>query len=308
MNQYADQLMPFPVEDDRQNLQGQEKDLVEAPITNAFTVDVEDYFQVTAFERDIRRDDWDNFPSRVVPNTQRLLELLAAQDVRGTFFVLGWVASRYPDLIQDIHAAGHEIASHSYWHRLVYQQTPDEFREDLRASKQILEDLIGQPVTMYRAPSFSITRRSLWALEILVEEGFTVDSSIFPIRHDRYGIHDAKTSLHQIDTPSGPLWEFPPSVVRMGRLNLPVSGGGYFRLYPFALSASCLRRINQSHRAPFMFYVHPWEIDPRQPRLRVGSFSSRARHYVGLTRTHSRLDALLSAFPFGTMREVIDKA
>ena len=274
-------------------------------IANAFTVDVEDYFQVTAFERHISRERWHEIECRVVGNTRRLLELLDQRNVKGTFFVLGWVAEHYPDLIREIHSHGHEIGSHSYWHRLVYELTPDLFRQDLRASKQVLEDLIGQPVTSYRAPSFSITRRSLWALEILVEEGFTVDSSIFPIRHDRYGIHDSRPWLHRIETPSGPIWEFPPSVVRVGRINLPVSGGGYFRLYPYALTAGCLRRINRHHGAPFMFYVHPWEIDPRQPRLRVGSYASRARHYVGLTRTHSRLDALLKTFPFGTMREAV---
>ena len=308
MNQQPDQLAPLSVRDDCHDRQPEGETLVVPRIANAFSVDVEDYFQVTAFERDIPRSQWASFPSRVVQNTRRLLELLARHQVHGTFFVLGWTAERFPQLIHDIHAAGHEIGSHSYWHRLIYEQTPDEFRDDLRRSREVLTDIIGQKVNCFRAPTFSITRKSWWALEILVEEGFTVDSSIFPVRHDRYGVPDAEPGIHEITTPSGSITEFPPSTLRRLGRNLPVAGGGYFRLYPFALSAACLRRINRHNRAPFMFYVHPWEIDPRQPRLRVSSFSSRARHYVGLARTHSRLDDLLGAFPFGTMQQAIEYA
>ncbi|MCD4726621.1 MAG: polysaccharide deacetylase family protein, partial [Pirellulales bacterium] len=193
---------------------------------NVFTVDVEDYFQVSAFEKHVRRDQWDQWESRVVSNTHHILQLLDRHHVRATFFVLGWVAQRHPRLVREIHACGHEIGSHGYWHRLVYQQTPEEFRTDLRRSRDALQETLGRPVTAYRAASFSITRQSLWALEILVEEGFLVDSSVFPIRHDRYGIPGAEPGPHRLETPAGSLWEFPPSVARLAGMNLPVGGGG----------------------------------------------------------------------------------
>jgi len=197
-------------------------------LVNAFTVDVEDYYQVSAFETDIDRDHWGRYESRVARNTHRMLELLDRYHVKATFFVLGWVADRDPGLVRDIHEAGHEVGSHSYWHRLVYGQSPQQFREDLRRSVEAIEAAIGQPVTAYRAPSFSITNQSLWAREILAEEGFLVDSSVYPIHHHRYGIPDAKPGIHRTVTPAGSLWEFPPSVVRCKRVNLPVGGGGYF--------------------------------------------------------------------------------
>lgn len=275
-----------------------------ADFVNAFTVDVEDYFQVSAFEKYIRRDEWDSFPSRVVANTQRMLRLLDRFQVRATFFVLGWVASRYPQLVEDIHRAGHEIGSHSFWHRLVYDQTPNEFREDLCASRDVLEQIVGGPVTAYRAPSFSITKRSLWALEILVEEGFSIDSSIFPVYHDRYGIPDAEPHFHRIQTRAGPLWEAPPSVARLAGLNVPL-GGGYFRLYPWYLTRWCLRRINRQARQPFMFYVHPWEIDPQQPRVPVRSYRSRSRHYLNLHKTEPRLENLLRSFCMSTITDAL---
>jgi polysaccharide deacetylase family protein (PEP-CTERM system associated) len=228
---------------------------------NAFTIDVEDYFQVTAFERHIGREAWAGFESRVALGTYRLLDLLARHNTLATFYVLGWVAERFPELVRDIQSAGHEIGSHSYWHRLVYELSPDEFRDDLVLSLRAIEDATGQTVTNYRAPSFSITRRSLWALDILAEHGIACDSSIFPIHHDRYGIPNARPHIHRFDTASGSLWEFPPSVSRVGRVNLPVSGGGYFRLYPLSFTVSCLRQINRAGR-PFMFYIHPWELDP----------------------------------------------
>lgn len=274
---------------------------------NAFTVDVEDYFQVTAFERDIPRSQWPDFPSRVVQNTGRLLELFDRHQVQGTFFVLGWVAERFPQLVREIHAAGHEIGSHSYWHRLIYEQTPDEFRDDLRRSRDVLTDIIGEKITCYRAPTFSITRKSWWALEILVEEGFTVDSSIFPIRHDRYGVPDAEPGLHEINTPSGTIIEFPPSTLRKFGRNLPVAGGGYFRLMPLSWSLRCVRSINEKSRRPFMFYTHPWEIDADQPRLSVGTRLSRFRHRVNLARTQPRLNKLLANFKFGRMDAAIQQ-
>ena len=274
---------------------------------NALTVDVEDYFQVTAFERHIDRRDWDGFPSRVVANTRKLLRLLELNDAPATFFVLGWVAHRFPHLVREIHRAGHEIGSHSYWHRLIYELTPDEFRADLRQSKAVIEDIIGEPVTAFRAPSFSITQKSLWALDVLASEGFMCDSSIYPVYHDRYGIPNAERRPHQIDTPSGPLREFPPSVVRIGRMNLPVSGGGYFRLYPLAWTVRSLKRVNR-HQQPFMFYIHPWELDPEQPRLGLGSRLSRTRHYVNLASTEQKLERLLHRFRFGRMSDVLSTA
>jgi len=274
-------------------------------ILNAFTVDVEDYFQVSAFEKYIARDQWDRWESRVVANTHRVLQLLDRNDVKATFFVLGWVGERHPQLVRDIHACGHEIGAHGYWHRLIYQQTPAEFRADLRRSREVLEDTIGERVTAHRAASFSITKQSLWALEILVEEGFLVDSSIFPIRHDRYGIPGAKRYPHQLKTPSGHLWEFPPSVIRLAGLNLPVGGGGYFRLYPLRLTMRCLAGINRTTVQPFMFYVHPWEIDPEQPQIRAASRTSRFRHYVNLGRNERKLDRLLRHFRFGRLCDVV---
>jgi polysaccharide deacetylase family protein (PEP-CTERM system associated) len=275
---------------------------------NALTIDVEDYFQVSGFERQVDRRDWDRYESRVVPNTYRLLKLLDEQRTHATFFVLGWVAERFPDLVRAIHRAGHEIGSHSYWHRLLYQLTPDEFRADLVRSRNVLEQIIGERVTAYRAPSFSVTKDSLWALEILAEQGFISDSSIYPIYHDRYGIPDAQPALHRITTKAGALWELPASVLRVGRMNLPISGGGYFRLYPLPLTIRALRSVNDRLRRPFVFYTHPWEIDPAQPRLQGGSWLARRRHYVNLHSTERKLRRLLMTFQFGCLRDVITLA
>jgi polysaccharide deacetylase family protein (PEP-CTERM system associated) len=274
-------------------------------VLNAFTVDVEDYFQVTSFEGVVSRADWNRHESRVVGSTRRILDLLARHNVRGTFFVLGWVAERYSSLVREIKDGGHELACHSYWHRLVYQQTNGEFRDDLRRAKAAIEDAAGCAVTAYRAPSFSITRKSLWALEVLLEEGFTVDSSLFPTRHDRYGIPDAPEHIHAIETPAGSISEFPMTVQRFGRLTLPVGGGGYFRLYPYSLTRRLLRRTNVAGQRPFVFYVHPWEVDVDQPRIRTGSRLSRFRHYVNLASTEAKLDRLLSDFRFGRMCDVL---
>jgi len=274
-------------------------------ILNAFTVDVEDYFQVSGFERIIHRRDWDRYDGRVVGNTQRMLALLDRHGVRATFFILGWVARRYPQLVAEIHAAGHEIGSHGHWHRLIYALKPDEFRDDLRQSREAIERVTGKRVTAFRAASFSITKQSRWALEILVEEGFQVDSSVFPIRHDRYGIPGAEPRLHRLETPAGPIWEFPPSVSRFMRLGVPM-GGGYFRLFPLAWSAYCLDRINRIERQPFMFYVHPWELDPAQPRIEAASRLARFRHYVNLSKNEAKLDRLLGRFRFGRICDVVD--
>lgn len=271
---------------------------------NAFTVDVEDYYHVSAFERVVSRDNWPQYPSRVEANTDRLLELLARHNVAGTFFVLGWVAERFPRLVRHIADAGHELASHSYWHRLVYSLTPDEFRADLRRSTAAIEDAAGARVTSYRAPSFSITGESLWALDVLAAEGFECDSSVFPIRHDRYGIPGAERFPHRRATSQGQIWEFPAATVRLAGTTMPTAGGGYFRLYPWELTRRMLASINGRGR-PFMFYTHPWEIDPEQPRIAGIDWRSRFRHYTNLATTEPKLERLLATFRFGRMRDVI---
>ena len=272
---------------------------------NALTIDVEDYFQVSAFEHLIDRRDWPGYANRVGDSTRCLLDLLDNHSVKATFFVLGWVAERDPDLVRQIHARGHEVGSHGYWHRLIYEQSPDEFRSDLRRSQKVLSDILGEPVLLYRAPSFSITRNSQWALEILAEEGFLIDSSIFPVIHDRYGMPGSERYLHQIPTPSGTLWEFPPATVALPKWSLPVGGGGYFRLFPFPLISTCLRWVNRTVGQPFVFYIHPWEIDPGQPRLPGVSSLTWLRHSVNINRTEAKLDRLLSSFRFAPLSTVI---
>lgn len=274
---------------------------------NALTVDVEDFYQVSAFERHIPRGQWLEYPQRVAASTRTILEIMAETGTRGTFFILGWIAAQYPELVREIVAAGHEIGLHSNLHRLIYEMSPDEFREDLRTGKAILEDAAGLAVDMYRAPSFSITRQSLWALDILVEEGIRYDSSIFPILHDRYGIPGGRTDIHTIQTPAGPLYEFPPAVCRLLGKNLPISGGGYFRLYPYRLSRCLLHSVNRKQGRPFVFYIHPWEVDPGQPRLPFGSRATQFRHRVGLGRNAAKFRRLLRDFRFGGMREVMDE-
>ena len=272
-------------------------------LINAMSIDVEDYFQVSGFDAVVSRNDWDHYPSRVVENTRRILRILEEHSVTATFFVLGWVADKFPSLVREIDNAGHEIGTHSFWHRLIYNLTPAEFRDDLRRSKQVLEDIISRPVTTHRAPTFSITRRSLWALNILCEEGIVVDSSIFPTRHDRYGIPNSSREIHPLETPAGTRWEFPMSVAKFLGATIPASGGGYFRLYPYSLTKRLIKQINRSGR-PLMFYLHPWEIDPAQPVVRGSSLMSRFRHRINLGRTESRLRRLLKDFRFGSMGDV----
>lgn len=274
------------------------------PPANAFTVDVEDYFHVTGFADRVSPREWDSYPSRVEVGTHRLLDLLSRHGVRGTFFFLGWVADRNPGLVRNVQDAGHEIASHGYGHQLIYDQTRDEFRRDVRRSKLLLEELTGGPVTAYRAPSFSVVRRSLWALEVLAEEGFEVDSSVFPARHDRYGIADSPTEPHLRETPAGPIWEFPPTVLPLGRMNLPVAGGGYFRLLPTRATVAAFRRVNSTLNRTGMFYIHPWELDPDQPRL-PGRRSARFRHYLNLHSTADKLDRLLGSLRFASVGTVL---
>lgn len=272
-------------------------------VPNALTVDVEDYFHVSALAPSIHRDTWGSRESRVVGNTRKLLDLFEQFGVRGTFFVLGWVAEHHPQLVRDIAAAGHEIACHGFSHRLVYEQSPEEFREEALRSKNLLEDLAGSAVLGYRAASYSIVRNSLWALDTLVELGFAYDSSIFPVRHDRYGIPDAERVPHRIVTPGGrSIVEWPLSTAQLAGFRLPVSGGGYFRLLPYWLTRWGLASINQRELHPFIFYLHPWEIDPAQPRV-AASWLSRFRHYTNLDKCEERLRLLLGEFRFGTARD-----
>lgn len=272
---------------------------------NAMTVDVEDYFHASAFDRVVSRASWDELESRVVPNTQRLLDLFGAQGVRATFFLLGWVAERFPSLVRDIARRGHELASHGHNHQLVYMLTPDQFRDDVRRAKATIEDIAGQRVRGYRAPSFSIVKQSLWALDILIEEGHTYDASIFPIRHDRYGIPDAPRSPHVIQRAAGSIVEFPSSTVRVGDANYPIAGGGYFRLFPYAATQWGISRVNLVDREPVMLYVHPWEVDPDQPRL-PASMTTQLRHHVGLNTTLGKLERVMTDFSFGSVADVLD--
>ena len=274
------------------------------PLLNAMSVDVEEYFHASALARVAPHAHWDALPSRVDPTTRRLLDLFASRHVYATFFVLGWVAERHPELVRDIVAAGHEVASHGYGHEIVYTLSPAAFRQDVRRSKQILEDLVGQPVVGYRAPSFSITRKSLWALDVLLEEGYRYDASIFPVRHDRYGIPDAPRHAYTMSLEAGTLVELPPSTIRVGGQNLAVAGGGYFRLLPYGWTRLGLARLNRREGRPAIFYLHPWEIDTEQPRLAVG-LATRLRHYGNLGRTLGRLDRLLSEFRFGRVSDVL---
>lgn len=269
---------------------------------NALSIDVEEHFQVHAFAPVIRQADWEQHRSRVVANTERILDLLATHQVRATFFILGWVADRHPNLVRAIAAGGHEIGTHGYWHRLVYEQTPDEFAEDLARSITAIKRACSDVALLgYRAPAFSITKASLWALDILREQQLTYDSSIFPLAyHDRYGIPDAQRFAHQHQNG---LWEFPVSTLRLGQKNVPVAGGGYFRLYPLLATRYAIRRLNRERQAT-VIYLHPWEFDPAQPRIAGASFLSRFRHYTNLAKTYQRLKMLLTEFQFAPMREV----
>jgi polysaccharide deacetylase family protein (PEP-CTERM system associated) len=279
-----------------------------APILNAMTVDVEDYFHVAALAKSIDRSSWDQMEYRAEESTRRLLDLFEESDIHAKFFVLGWVARRSPDLVREIARRGHEVASHGMSHKLVYNQTPEEFSRETYESKALLEDIIGMRVLGYRASTYSITRRSLWALDILHEAGFEYDSSIFPIRHDTYGIPDAPQSPSRIATPKGAsIVEFPMSTAPMFGTRIPVSGGGYFRLLPYWLTRSGLAKLNGELNRPFIFYLHPWEVDPEQPRVRT-SLKSRLRHYTNLDRCEARLRRLIGEFRFGRVRDVLTNA
>jgi polysaccharide deacetylase family protein (PEP-CTERM system associated) len=273
-------------------------------VVNAMTIDVEDYFHVSAFDGVVPRVRWTSLECRVERNTDRLLAIFEDRGIKATFFVLGWVAERYPSLVQRITAGGHEIASHGYAHRLVYDLTPAAFRDDVRRSKDLLESAAAAAVHGYRAPSYSITPRSLWALDILIEEGFTYDASIFPIHHDRYGIPVSARHPYRLQRAQGALIEVPGSTVQWGPLNMPTAGGGYFRILPYAWTSWGIQRINRVEKRAAIFYLHPWEIDPDQPRL-PGGFLTRLRHYRNLHCTEERLQRLIGEFEFGPMKSVL---
>ena len=278
------------------------------PIINAFSVDVEDYFHVSAYAGVIERSEWNGLPSRVEANTDKLLSLLDETGVRGTFFILGWVAKHQPGVVRAIADAGHEIACHGLSHDLVYRQTRKKFAAETRQAKALIEDVAGVPVYGYRAASFSITRASLWALDVLAELGFEYDSSIFPVRHDRYGIPAAPRRPFRYQGPDGnSIVEFPMPCVEFGPWRMPVGGGGYFRIYPYSLTRALLKRINQREGQSFMFYSHPWEVDPDQPVFDAGRLSN-LRHRTNLDKFERRLRKLFADFRFAPAREVLQSA
>jgi len=273
-------------------------------MNNVLSVDVEDYFHVAALARTIKVEDWPQISPRVVENTRRLLDLFDRHGVKATHFVLGWVAERFPDLVREIDSRGHEIASHGYSHQLVYDQTPELFFDETARSKEILENILGKEVVGYRAASYSITNKSLWALDILHDLGFKYDSSIFPIRHDRYGIPDAEPLPHKLKTPKGnDIVEFPLTTSNIFGIKVPAAGGGYFRLYPYAFSKYLLSKVQRNNK-PIVFYLHPWEIDHEQPKVKASALST-FRHYNNLHKCEQRLENLLEDFSFATMSEVL---
>jgi polysaccharide deacetylase family protein (PEP-CTERM system associated) len=272
---------------------------------NALTFDVEEYFHAEAFARVLRPEEWPTLESRVTRSTERLLDILDRDRVRATFFVLGWVAERHPSLVREIASLGHEIACHGYGHRMIQHLTRQEFERDVTQAKRALEDTTGRPVLGYRAPTFSIMRETLWSLDVLSEAGFRYDSSIFPVVHDRYGIPDAPRFPHRLKAPNGcEITEFPMSTVELLGRRLPVAGGGYFRLFPYGLTRRAIVRINTREGQPAMVYLHPWEIDPDQPRLPVGPLT-RFRHLVNVGKTEARITRLLSDFSFAPAAEVL---
>jgi polysaccharide deacetylase family protein (PEP-CTERM system associated) len=272
---------------------------------NALTIDVEDYFHVAAFAHHIDPSTWDSYPLRVDKNTNRILDLLGDRQVRATFFVLGWVAERCPDLIKRIDALGHEVGCHGYAHQAIYDGTYEDFEQDLRRAKAVIENIIGRALKSYRAPSFSITSRTMWALGVLAEEGFEYDSSIFPIAHDLYGIPDApRFPYARVLDSEHIIKEFPPSTLRFCGMNFPFGGGGYLRLLPYRLTASAIRRLNEVETQPAMVYLHPWEIDPEQPVI-PAPWPSRFRHYQNLDSTEWKLTRLLEDFSLSPMEQVL---
>lgn len=271
------------------------------PALNAMTVDVEDFFHVSAFDSIITPDQWHEYQPRVDANTRRLLDVFARNDIKSTFFVLGWVAERYPELIKEIHSQGHEIASHGYSHKRAYRQTRDEFVADVSRSKNHLEDLIGDKLIGYRAPSFSIGYDNEWAFEVLAELGFKYSSSTYPVKHDLYGTPDWPRFAYERPEK---IIEIPIPTLKVLGKQVPIGGGGYFRLYPYKLTQKLIKRYLHQEKQPYSFYFHPWEIDAEQPRLKNAPLKSRFRHYINLDKTESKLERLLKDFQWSTMKDV----
>ncbi len=272
---------------------------------NALSFDIEDYYQVEAFKQYIRYEEWPQYPSRVAENTRKIIEILDERQVKATFFILGWVAERFPDMVKRIAADGHEIATHGYAHQMVYTQSPQEFEHDLAKSIEVLETLSGSKIIGYRAPTYSIIQESLWAFDILRKYHLQYDSSIFPIKHDRYGMPNSERFIHTITCPSGQtIREFPLSTVRLGKWNFPIAGGGYLRLFPYSILKYGLRHLNQ-HQHPGIIYMHPWELDAEQPRIPNLPPLTKIRHYINLHTTATKLRKLLRDFEFAPLRSVL---
>ena len=272
-------------------------------IKNAMTVDVEDYFQVSAFEPYVLKEQWDTLTHRIERNTNKILDLLDESSIKATFFTLGWVAERYPDLIKRIVSEGHELACHGYEHIRVTEQTPEQFRDDVAKAKKILEELSGKEIKGYRAASYSIGASNLWALNVLQEEGFKYSSSIYPVKHDLYGMPNAPRFIYK-PIKNQDFKEIPITTVRLGDKNFPCGGGGFFRFYPYALSKWAFNRVNNQENESGIFYFHPWEIDPEQPRQNGLSLKTRTRHYLNLHRMENRIKRLLTDFKWDTMENV----
>lgn len=278
----------------------------QAPVSHFFTVDVEEYFQVNAFEGVVSRDKWLSFPSRIEAAVDRVLALMDRHDVRGTFFTLGWIAQHHPRVVDRIASCGHEVASHGWWHRKLSVLTPESFREEVRSSKAALEAITGVPVVGFRAPSFSIVPGREWAFDVLIEEGYEYDSSLFPVNRSDYGYPTAPPIAHMIQRPSGVLCEFPMATTVWNGVRIPAAGGGYFRHFPYNIIRRAFREHSDSGM-PAVFYIHPWEVDPEQPRLPV-SLLTRVRHYTGLRNTEERLGRLLREFRFTAIRDRLREA
>lgn len=275
-------------------------------IRNMFTVDVEEYFCVSAFEKAISRDTWNSFPARVDRNVDIILDLLERYQAKGTFFVLGWLAKRNPGLVRRIAARGHEVASHGYDHQRIHGMSRPRFTEDVRAGKAVLEGILGKEVCGYRAPSFSVTKKTFWALDVIAEQGFLYDSSIFPVYRKSYGIPDAPRNVHQMQMSNGnTLWEVPLPCFGDSRWRLPVGGGAYLRWYPYMFTEWALKRINVADGIPFVFYIHPWELDIQHPNVNGIDWVTRQRHYHGIPGNREKLANLLRNFRFSGIRDVI---
>ena len=275
-------------------------------LSAGLSVDVEDYYHVEAFADRIPRETWSQYPRRVADNTRRVLELFSRFNARATFFVLGCVAEQDPALVREIAAAGHELGCHSHWHKRIFKMTRDEFRDDLRRARNAIEDAGGKKVVGYRAPTFSIVKKSLWAVEILAEEGFLYDSSVFPVKHDLYGMPEAPRFLFRWNCRNGkPLYEIPPQTVRVAGRNLPAGGGGYLRILPMWYTRWAFGRISRRDERPPVVYFHPWEIDPGQPRISAG-LKSKLRHYTNLGRMEGRIKELLAGTNFVSFRAFLE--